>query len=379
MRSDLHQTYAPIMHFARGERFYPMSADRFLSYAALYRKDETRPILDRGQLTSSDLTEPGLDDSFLRSVDQGPLQGIEVAGQWGKDTLSMLYQFGQRPIYTWSEELARGLYGWFSEKTRAATQHFWWNELLLRQDRIARPGGARAELPRFVLPQSVRDAAAERYTDSQQGQRDYAYYYRTFRQGRYLTLQYWFFYAYNDWVTSFGGFNDHEGDWEGIQLFFELDGERIAEPPAYVCYLGHHSRITKPWDHPDIQRTGTHPHVYVAAGSHASYPERKRYTIMSLYDLIDHATGDALILDHDEWRSRMSLDEAPWVHAYRGSWGTRYWLRLSWIQRALGLVAPGSASELTLPGVSAPRGARYGDDGEERATWSDSASFAGIL
>ena len=69
MSVELHGTYAPIMHFARGERFYPMSADQFLSYTALYHKDEATPILDRGLLTSADLTRPGLNDSFLRSVD----------------------------------------------------------------------------------------------------------------------------------------------------------------------------------------------------------------------------------------------------------------------------------------------------------------------
>ena len=29
-----------------------------------------------------------------------------------------------------------------------------------------------------------------------------------------LCLQYWFFYAMNDWRSSFGGINDHEADWE---------------------------------------------------------------------------------------------------------------------------------------------------------------------
>ena len=349
------------------------------SYTALYHKDEVGPVVDKGQLTSDHLTRLHLEESFLRSVDRGPVRGIDVARRWGKDTLSLLHTFAQAPMVTWSEEVARSLYDWFSEKTRDATQHFWWNKLLLSAGKLARPLGVRSELPRFHLPQGVRDAALENYESSQVRQPDYAYYFRTAHQGSYLTLQYWFFYAYNDWATTFGGFNDHEGDWEGIQLFFELDGgSRPAEPPAYICYLGHHSRITKPWHHPDIQRTNTHPHVYVAAGSHASYPEQKRYTIMSLYDLVDQATGDALTLDHDQWRGRIDLDTVPWVHSYRGSWGTRYWLPLSWMRSALGLVAGGGSGELELPGVSAPRGPRFGDEGQERETWSDSIRFAGI-
>jgi hypothetical protein len=54
---------------------------------------------------------------------------------------------------------------------------------------------------------------------------------------RYLCLQYWFFYAYNDWATGYGGMNDHEGDWEGLYLFFPLDAAgRPQEPPAYVTF-----------------------------------------------------------------------------------------------------------------------------------------------
>jgi hypothetical protein len=35
----------------------------------------------------------------------------------------------------------------------------------------------------------------------------------------YVVIQYWFFYAYNDWGTSHGGVNDHEGDWEAVFVF----------------------------------------------------------------------------------------------------------------------------------------------------------------
>ncbi|MBM3189145.1 MAG: hypothetical protein FJZ90_10545 [Chloroflexi bacterium] len=103
----------------------------------------------------------------------------------------------------------------------------------------------------------------------------------------------------------------------------------MVEPPAQICYLGHHSRISKPWDHGDIAKTGTHPHVYVAAGSHASYPERKPYTIMALYNLVDQANGEGETVDHGEWRHRLNLDNALWLQNYLGSWGTRYWLPLA--------------------------------------------------
>ena len=337
--TDLHKEYAPILHFARGEQFFPMSVNDFLSYAALYQKDEDNSIVPRGQVRPTHLRRRYSKDTFLRSVDRGPMRGIQVAAEWGVETITLLDKWAQSPLYTWSETAAHAVYDWFSEKTKLATKYFWWNKLLLRKDQAIPKPSKRSDLPRFRLPHDVRNSALENYEASQGKRRNYTYYYRTVRQGRYLNLQYWFFYAYNDWSTSFEGFNDHEGDWEGVQLFFTLDASnRPIEPPTYVCYLGHHSRITKPWHHHDIQRTGTHPHVYVAAGSHASYPERKPYTIMSLYNLIDHATGDGLTLYHHTWRSRINLDRTPWVHIYPGSWGTRYWLPLAWMERTLGRI-----------------------------------------
>jgi hypothetical protein len=197
-------------------------------------------------------------------------------------------------------------------------------------------------------------------------------------QAGYLCLQYSFFYAYNDWAAGYDGFNDHEGDWEGVHIFFKLDGQRPIEPPAYVCYFGHHSRIPKPWNHPDVEKVGTHLVVYVGAGSHASYPQARQYPLMALYGLIDYATGDEFTLPAEEWRSRVNLDTAPWVAEFRGSWGTRYWLPLQWMQNALGVLGGGSVQDVALPGVSAPRGPRYNDEGNERDTWSNPVAFAKI-
>jgi hypothetical protein len=376
---ELHERYAPIMRFSRDEQFYPVSVEDYLSYAALYHKDEEKPVVPQGQVRPSHLTRRHAEDTYLRTVTQGPAHGLEVARGWGKDTLALVYEWGSSPAGAWSEEVARSVYDWLNEKTKGATKHFWWNSLVFRPTLLPKKPGVRSELPRFRLPQSVRDSALESYEASQGVEPAYAYYYRTVQHDEFLNLQYWFFYAYNDWCTAFDGFNDHEGDWEGLQLFFRLDaGGRPTEPPAYICYLGHHSRITKPWNHPDVEKSGTHPHVYVAAGSHASYPERKPYSVMSLYNLVDYATGDALILSHDRWRRRINLDEVPWVHSYPGSWGTRYWLRLGGIQRILGSITSAVPGEIHLPGVSAPRGPRLDDEGQERETWGRADRFAGI-
>jgi RsiW-degrading membrane proteinase PrsW (M82 family) len=74
-----------------------------------------------------------------------------------------------------------------------------------------------------------------------------------------ITIQYWFFYYYNDW------FNKHEGDWEMIQVMIAENGD-----PLWVVYSQHHGGTRRAWK--DTQTEGGfHPLVYVALGSHANY------------------------------------------------------------------------------------------------------------
>ncbi len=79
-----------------------------------------------------------------------------------------------------------------------------------------------------------------------------------------VALQYWFCYFYNDWA------NQHEGDWEGICLF--LRRENAGYAPVGASYYAHETGKRRRWT--EVERThagDTHPLVFVAAGSHASY------------------------------------------------------------------------------------------------------------
>ncbi len=49
--AELHEKYAPILRFARGERFFPMRVDDLLSYSSLHLKGQERPLVPRGQVT----------------------------------------------------------------------------------------------------------------------------------------------------------------------------------------------------------------------------------------------------------------------------------------------------------------------------------------
>ena len=83
-----------------------------------------------------------------------------------------------------------------------------------------------------------------------------------------LALQYWLFYAFNDWN------NLHEGDWEMIQLVFDVGtaGEALTALPREAGYSQHEGGERSDWTDGSLEVVdGTHPVVYPAAGSHANF------------------------------------------------------------------------------------------------------------
>ena len=83
-----------------------------------------------------------------------------------------------------------------------------------------------------------------------------------------LALQYWFWYVYNDWN------NVHEGDWEMIQLTWDVSTveEALETDPISVTYSQHGGAERHDWDDERFEREDdSHPVVYVSAGSHAAY------------------------------------------------------------------------------------------------------------
>jgi hypothetical protein len=82
-----------------------------------------------------------------------------------------------------------------------------------------------------------------------------------------LVVQYWFFYYFNQ-------FNDvHEGDWEGMQIAFDANTARgaLATGPHEIALFQHGGGEKGGWDDGKVQKEGTHPIVYPAAGSHATF------------------------------------------------------------------------------------------------------------
>ncbi|MCW4015145.1 MAG: Vps62-related protein [Candidatus Bathyarchaeota archaeon] len=100
---------------------------------------------------------------------------------------------------------------------------------------------------------------AQDYTQNREAYGDKIYAHIT-SEAQYIVIQYWFFYAYNP-----GTLNQHQGDWEMIQVVLDS-----TETPLYAVYSQHHAGEMAEWQ--DIETVDdTHPTVYVALGSHASY------------------------------------------------------------------------------------------------------------
>ncbi|HSL65031.1 MAG TPA: hypothetical protein VK874_10275 [Gaiellaceae bacterium] len=138
-----------------------------------------------------------------------------------------------------------------------------------------------------------------------------------------LALQYWFFYAFNDFN------NLHEGDWEMVQLVFEAPDARAAldADPVEVGYTSHEGAERAAWDADKLELVdGTHPVVYPAAGSHAN-----KYTeALYLGSSAEAGVGcDDTRGPHVELRpvvkvipsDREAAERAfPWI-AFEGRWG----------------------------------------------------------
>jgi hypothetical protein len=128
-------------------------------------------------------------------------------------------------------------------------------------------------------------------------------YYRQISEGANTIIQYWFFYAYND-----GDINVHEGDWEMIQVVLE------SNTPIVVMYSQHHSGQKLNWK--DADKTGTHPHVYVARGSHANY---LRSYSGKLGIASDTVGKNGKILTSNDY-NLVELSDQDWL-SFGGRWG----------------------------------------------------------
>jgi hypothetical protein len=137
------------------------------------------------------------------------------------------------------------------------------------------------------------------------------------------SLQYWFFYVYND-------YNDrHEGDWEMIQLDFPAATATAAleTTPSEVGYAQHNGAERAVWGDPKLELVdGSHPVVYPAAGSHADYFGSALYLGRSAAQGVgcDNTRGPSRELrpavELVPTDAALAVREYPWL-GFQGFWG----------------------------------------------------------
>ena len=140
-----------------------------------------------------------------------------------------------------------------------------------------------------------------------------------------IALQYYFFYAFNDYN------NKHETDWERIQLEFSASSAKTALQlgidPQIAVYSQHYGAEKADWGDAKLEiEDETHPVVYVSAGSHANQFSPGVFMGNSA------KTGfgcDTTVGDHNAIHPIVktipsdpvaALAEFPWT-GYEGHWG----------------------------------------------------------
>ncbi|MDT0305266.1 hypothetical protein [Streptomonospora wellingtoniae] len=367
---ELLRTFEPILVFTRGELFFPADVDAYVRCCSLWCEDgdgKEFEVVPAGELTLDRLagSEREWPDSekHLRFVQENSLRAE-----------ARRHRRTARRVIPRSGRLAAvGVLGRIVD-------------ILMKLSLLIR--GA--------VPGGVAAAAATRYRDRVGGAEGApaAYYGRVVREGGYTALQYWFFYAMNDWRSTYGGVNDHEADWEKVTVYVVEDAQGRTRP-AWVGASSHEyfgDDLRRSWDDKELRREGDHPVVFVGAGSHSHQMLPGDYLIqvdpavlrgvvrlwrrMTLrlfrgdsrivrhgigVPFVDYARGDGVRVGPGgdrEWAAHTIDDETPWVRGFRGLWG-----------RDTGDF---------FDGERAPSGPRYERDGTVRWSWADPLAWVGL-
>ena len=122
-------------------------------------------------------------------------------------------------------------------------------------------------------------------------------------------IQYWFFYYDNHWL------NHHEGDWEMIEVVLDAN-----ETPLLAAYSQHGVGTRRLWEYVN-KEGGTHPKVYYATGSHASYfrpySYRPKHPSPLIPQLVDDEPGAVPV---PIGALTLLSESEPWL-AFEGRWG----------------------------------------------------------
>lgn len=378
---DLLRRFEPVLRYTAGEEFFPMEVEPYVRSCSLWRQrtgEEPVCVVPEGKLTLERLADrraASFDTVYFLKFAE-PLNVRQLAAY--KLRRRRERRGPKREFRSGVGRLARvGYVSRFMDTLFSLT--------LLARGRVSGDTAAAAS-------QTVGQTLA--------GEIRHCYYGRVLRRDGWISLQYWFFYPFNNWRSGFFGVNDHEADWEMVCLY--LSGAEGAETPEWVAYSSHDfsgDDLRRRWDDPEVEKVGEHPVVYTAAGSHASYyapgeylaeielpflqplvrlsdglrrrwrrllrqPQSREPSRFNIFRIpfVDYARGDGRSIGpggERSWDAAHLLEPVPaWAAGYRGLWG---------------LYARDPVS-----GEDAPAGPLYNRDGTMRRAWYDPMGWAGL-
>ncbi|KPL77269.1 hypothetical protein ADN00_09015 [Ornatilinea apprima] len=376
---ELIRQYAPVLKFTRGEKFYPMRVDEYLRSSSLWAR--LREGAEVCLVPQGSLDVDKLDGSIALPPDA--LQFLKFIEPVDLPELLEYLQEQIRQKDDFRFHPGKGRLSRVGYLSRFVDLLF--SLTLLARGRVSGDTSMAATLEyRRILERNPV----------------YSYYARVVRQNDWLVLQYWYFYAFNNWRSGYFGLNDHEADWEMVNIYLsEQDGSWQPEWLAYACHEFSGDDLRRHWNDPEVQKVGDHPVVFVGAGSHAGYflpgeylmeldvpflapiyrvvefiqrrwqsltgsgstENENRGNILRI-PFVDYARGDGFSVGEGQyisWAPPILLDPTPqWVSEYRGLWG---------------LYAQDPAS-----GENAPSGPMYQRNGALRSAWYNPLGWAGV-
>ena len=378
----LLRRYEPIVHYTKGELFFPTEVDSYVARSSLWAHlpstGRNEFLVPAGELSVDNLAEPHTTEfgavEFLRRVED-----VDLATQ------------------------ARALLAGSAQDLPESERFHPGAGRLARVGYVSRlidAGFTLSLLVRGHTPGAVVAASARAYREALAEDERYVYYGRVVRDGGWVALQYRFFFYFNDYRSTFDGVDDHEADWEMALVYLSTGPDEELQPEwvAYACHDFSGDDLRRRWDDNEgLIREGDHPVIFAGGGSHASYFKPGEYVLqielpiakslrrlgaalsrfwsgtlrqgttgrasLSVFTVpfVDYARGDGVSIGPGQAKvwTPVNLDPVPdWVTKYRGLWG----------------LYTGDQ----LGGEDAPAGPMYNRDGTVRQAWYDPFGFAGL-
>lgn len=381
---ELLRRYEPVLRFTKAERFFPMDVAPYVEASALWVErpgEEAVRAAKRGELTLERLAQQP-DDEF------GAVHYLIVTDSGGEEGKRK----SLRPLLDHRKSRAQHRKLFRPGRGRLARVGY--------VSRFADAIYSLALLARGRVPGEAVEEALDTYRRVMAEDEHYRYHGRVVRQDGWIVLQYWMFYAFNDWRSGYYGANDHEADWEKVFVYLSktADGGVAPEWAAYSAHNEAGDDLRRRWDDPDLEKVGDHPVVYVCSGSHASryvageyltelevrlprplarvrdvvervwndalrqYTDRDPHKRFSI-PFVDYARGDGFSIGaggERPWDDPCVLGDPPpgWVSEYRGLWGLY--------------------TRDPFEGEDAPAGPMYDRDKGISRDWYDPVGWAGL-